>query len=149
MKAVGIIKMVDLGRTGTTKNGSNFEQWNIFFESGNDQHMVEIMLYERDSQTYQEQLDRRGLVVNAIGELEMKYTVDCYQGRWYRRCEFVGFRIPQQPKRDETQAATTTIAEPQAPGVGGMPEASAQQVAAGMAEAAAEVQIDPNTGLPF
>lgn len=46
-------------------------------------------------------------------------------------------------------SATPEPAEPQAPGVGGMPEASAQQVAAGMAEAAAEVAINPENGLPF
>ena len=146
MKALGKIGNVTCSyqqEKTSEKDGHTYwgERYTIFFEVGDDIHMVDSgWLHCQGKDGGAVILEKRGIKVGAVGEMIMRYGFRDYNGKRFPECTLVRF--------DALKTQSQTVATAADP----LPEASAEEVAAGMAEAAAqaeEAQIDPETGLPF
>lgn len=140
MKALGKIGNIELGyqqeKTSTTDGHKYwFERYTIYFESGDDIHMVTTGIHCQGQNGGLEILKRRGIEVGARGEMTIRYGFHDYNGRRFPECELIRFDSMEQALATPTQ----------------QPEAPAAVLAQGMAEAAeaADANLNQDSGLPF
>lgn len=141
MKALGKIGNVtcsyQMEKTGQDGHKYWGERYTIFFEVGDDIHMVDSgWLHCQGKDGGAAILEKRGIKVGAVGEMIMRYGFRDYNGKRFPGCELVRFNALQQ-----SQGATTDAPEPTA--------AEVAEAFAEAAEQAAAAQIAPETGLSF
>ena len=143
MKVIGKIGHVECAYQAektSERDGSKYwgEKYTIFFEVGDDIHLVDSGFIHCQNQNGGEAiLERRGITVGAVGEMIMRYGYRDYNNRRFPTCKLLQFNAyNQSPAPSSSQ---TNI----------KPEATAEEVDAGFAEAAQDANINPETGLPF
>ena len=126
------------------KDGHKYwgEKYNIFFESGDDVHMVETdFIHCQEKDGGRERLRKQGIFEGAIGEMTIHYTFSDWQGKKYRRVELREFKcmnMPTEPKSPESTKPAEVAAE----------FAQAAEQAPAPAETAQEASTE-GTNLPF
>ena len=126
------------------KDGHKYwgEKYNIFFESGDDVHMVETdFIHCQEKDGGRERLRKQGIFEGAIGEMTIHYTFSDWQGKKYRRVELREFKcmnMPTEPKSPESTKPAEVAAE----------FAQAAEQAPAPAETAQEASTE-GTKLPF
>ena len=148
MRAIGKIGDIRLSyqQEKSREDGSKYwgERYTLFVEIGDDTHMVDSGWYHVQGKDGGKAImENKGLRVGAVGEFIIRYGFRDYNGKSYPECTLVKFTPMAVAQQAPATAATSAPAQP---------EASAEEVAAGMAEAAAQAEmanIDPETGLPF
>ena len=153
MRAIGKIGDIRLSyqqEKTSERDGSKYwgERYTLFVEIGDDTHMVDSGWYHVQGKDGGKAImENKGLRVGAVGEFIIRYGFRDYNGKSYPECTLVKFTALSATQQQAQAAPAPSAAPEQA-----QPEASAEDVAAGMAEAAAQAEaaeIDPDTGLPF
>ena len=125
------------------EDGSKYwgERYTLFVEIGDDTHMVDSGWYHVQGQNGGKAImENKGIRVGAVGEFIIRYGFRDYNGKSYPECTLVKFTaLSATQQQAPATAATSAPAQP---------EASAEEVAAGMAEAAAEAE-EKADDLPF
>ena len=146
MRAIGKIGSIECSyqqEKTNERDGSKYwgEKYTIFFEVGDDIHMVDSgWFHSQGKDGGLAILERRGIKAGVAGEMIIRYGFRDYNGRRYPECELVRFTALQQ--------AQSQSPAPQA-------EPTPAEVAAGFAEAAEEAEknepkVDANGDpLPF
>ena len=142
MKALGKVSNIELSYQAekSREDGSKYwgERYTIFVEVGDDIHMVDSgWLHVQGKDGGRAILERRGIVLGAVGEMTIRYGFRDWNGKRFHECTLVRF---DSLKTQSQTAATSAPAQP---------EASAEEVAAGMAEAAAKAEEAQSDNLPF
>lgn len=142
MKALGKVSNIELSYQAekSREDGSKYwgERYTIFVEVGDDIHMVDSgWLHVQGKDGGRAILERRGIVLGAVGEMTIRYGFRDWNGKRFPECTLVRF---DSLKTQSQTAATSAPAQP---------EASAEEVAAGMAEAAAKAEEAQSDNLPF
>lgn len=154
MRVIGKVGDIQIAYQKEKENqdGSKYwgERYTIFFESGDDIHMVDSgWIHCQSKDGGRAILERRGIRVGAIGEALFRYGFREWQGKRFPECELNKFTPMQQGTQQSVATATS--------------EPTAAEVASAMAEAeeareqhvnltelpAQEANINPETGLPF
>jgi len=132
MKAIGVIKEVEVVSKATKidKQGHAYESERVvvYFESGDDTHMVQVFNSVYDGSTSEEQLRRRNLFVGARGEMMIHYGFRDWQGKRFSdvsmmqwHCDNVSAKEPEpheQPATEQPQPAPAQQPKPEVVEVG-------------------------------
>ena len=82
------------------------EKYRIFFESGDDVHMVDTdFIHCQSKDGGKERLKRQGIFEGAIGEALIHYTFGDKDGRKYRISELREFKCMNMPSEPKSPAA--------------------------------------------
>ena len=136
MRAIGKIGDIRLSyqQEKSREDGSKYwgERYTLFVEIGDDTHMVDSGWYHVQGQNGGKAImENKGIRVGAVGEFIIRYGFRDYNGKSYPECTLVKFTPMAVAQQAPAAVATSAPAQP---------EASAEEVAAGMAEAAAEAE---------
>lgn len=127
MKLLVTIGPALVARTYTKKDGAPGAIYHVPMKFGDDYILTETFLSP-------EGRERRGIVEGAVGHAKIEFTVRTYEDRdgnkhYAQNASLENFDPIQQPKVEATQEAAPAVQPAQ--------------------EAHQEVQINPETGLPF
>lgn len=145
MRAIGKIGdiRVSYQQEKSREDGSEYwgERYTLFVEIGDDTHMVDSGWYHVQGQNGGKAImENKGIRVGAVGEFIIRYGFRDYNGKSYPECSLVKFTPMAVAQQAPATAATSAPAQP---------EASVEEVAAGMAEAAAQAEEAQGDNLPF
>ena len=119
-----------------------YERHTVFFESGDDTHMVTVGTHTQGQGGGIEVLKRRGIEIGARGEMTMRYGFRDWNGKKFPECELVRFDSM------EAKPASSTEAKPEGEDEA-KPADGPQSVEEMMADAAAEAEEKQGDDLPF
>lgn len=96
MKALGKIGNIEVTYSQektSERDGHKFwyERHTVFFESGDDTHMVTVGTHTQGQGGGIEVLKRRGIEIGARGEMTMRYGFRDWNGKKFPECELVRF----------------------------------------------------------
>ena len=139
MKALGRIGNIEVTYSQektSERDGHKFwyERHTVFFESGDDTHMVTVGTHTQGQGGGIEVLKRRGIEIGARGEMTMRYGFRDWNGKRFPECELVRFDSMEAKPASSTEAK---------------PADGPQSVEEMMAEAAAEAEEKQGDDLPF
>ena len=145
MRAIGKIGDIRLSyqQEKSREDGSKYwgERYTLFVEIGDDTHMVDSGWYHVQGQNGGKAImENKGIRVGAVGEFIIRYGFRDYNGKSYPECTLVKFTPMAVAQQAPATAATSAQAQP---------EPSAEEVAASMAEAAAQAEEAHGDNLPF
>lgn len=147
MKALGRIGNIEVTYSQektSERDGHKFwyERHTVFFESGDDTHMVTVGTHTQGQGGGIEVLKRRGIEIGARGEMTMRYGFRDWNGKRFPECELVRFDSM------EAKPASSTEAKPEGEDEV-KPADGPQSVEEMMADAAAEAEEKQGDDLPF
>lgn len=119
-----------------------YERHTVFFESGDDTHMVTVGTHTQGQGGGIEVLKRRGIEIGARGEMTMRYGFRDWNGKRFPECELVRFDSM------EAKPASSTEVKPDGEDQA-KPADGPDSVEEMMADAAAEAEEKQGDDLPF
>ena len=148
MKALGRIGNIEVTYSQektSERDGHKFwyERHIVFFESGDDTHMVTVGTHTQGQGGGIEVLKRRGIEIGARGEMTMRYGFRDWNGKKFPECELVRFDSMEAKPATQDEVKGGDSNEVKAPDG---PESVEEMMAEAAAEAEEQQGGDP---LPF
>lgn len=144
MKALGRIGNIEVTYSQektSERDGHKFwyERHTVFFESGDDTHMVTVGTHTQGQGGGVEVLKRRGIEIGARGEMTMRYGFRDWNGKRFQECELVRFDSMEAKPASTDEGEAKSVTENKNP----------ESVEEMMADAAAEAEEKQGDDLPF